>query len=886
MRSHWRNAVVLFASFLLTAAAIAGAPNGGILRVDDDAPPGGDGLTWDTAYRFLQDALANASGGGISEIRVAQGTYKPDEDEANPDGTGNRLATYQLINNVPLVGGFAGLSADNPDDQDADLYGTYLSGDLNGDGKTNDDNSEHVVTVSGAGGTYVIRGMRIVRGLANGSVRRGAGIRTGNSNLVLQECLLADNIAFEGGGLSSVGGNISLIGCTTSSNRTVQLGGGLYLVNSDVEIVDCLFEKNLPTQGSVPGGGIYALDSDLLLNASSFVNNEAESGGGIYFDGDTSTLSVTGCEFMNNSCQNGSGGAMYHWSGDATVIDSTFNGNQCGQNGGSIYQHHDGVLSVTGSTFTNHACSDSGGAIFTSQLSNATITNSDFTNNASGEGQSDGGGAISLASGVIEGCSFIDNNSRSGGGIEFDSSVGFGTLSNCVFSGNQANRGGGIFIAGGSFGPYLVTGCTIESNSGQFNLFGAGIFIENQNSFTTIVNSYIRGNAAILRGGALLAEGGILNIVNCEVSANRSILEEGGGILLLGTEAFLINTTIVDNHALAGIGGGLAFFPGSEGSVKVANSILWANSDTEGDGESAQIRIEGGPAVVDYSCIQGLTGSLGGVGNIAENPLFVDPSDDDYRLSPDSPVIDAADNTAVPEGVVTDLDGNPRFVDDPNTRDTGNGDPPIVDMGAYEFQGTGIIEASLDIKPGACPNSFNRNSHGMLPAAILGSDDFDAAQIDIASITLLRADGIGGSVAPNEGPLGPHSVLDDVGTPFGGEPCDCHALGGDGLIDLVMHFSSTELVEALELNDLPADAQVPLIVTGELIDGSPFTATDCIRLVPIGDMNGDGDVGSLDLIILLDSFGSCAECVDCPMDLDGDCTIGAGDLLVLLANWG
>ena len=35
---------------------------------------------------------------------------------------------------------------------------------------------------------------------------------------------------------------------------------------------------------------------------------------------------------------------------------------------------------------------------------------------------------------------------------------------------------------------------------------------------------------------------------------------------------------------------------------------------------------------------------------------------------------------------MTDLDGNPRFVDDPNADDTGFGDPPIVDMGAYEFR--------------------------------------------------------------------------------------------------------------------------------------------------------------------------------------------------------
>ena len=33
-----------------------------------------------------------------------------------------------------------------------------------------------------------------------------------------------------------------------------------------------------------------------------------------------------------------------------------------------------------------------------------------------------------------------------------------------------------------------------------------------------------------------------------------------------------------------------------------------------------------------------------------------------------------------------DLATNPRFINDPDTRDTGNGDPPIVDMGAYEFQ--------------------------------------------------------------------------------------------------------------------------------------------------------------------------------------------------------
>lgn len=47
---------------------------------------------------------------------------------------------------------------------------------------------------------------------------------------------------------------------------------------------------------------------------------------------------------------------------------------------------------------------------------------------------------------------------------------------------------------------------------------------------------------------------------------------------------------------------------------------------------------------------------------------------------------DAGINSAVPGSVTTDLDGNPRFVDDAGVADSGSGDPPRVDMGAYERQ--------------------------------------------------------------------------------------------------------------------------------------------------------------------------------------------------------
>lgn len=50
------RAIIIAALFVTTCAADS-AHGGAILHVDDDAPPGGDGATWRTAFTHLQDAL-------------------------------------------------------------------------------------------------------------------------------------------------------------------------------------------------------------------------------------------------------------------------------------------------------------------------------------------------------------------------------------------------------------------------------------------------------------------------------------------------------------------------------------------------------------------------------------------------------------------------------------------------------------------------------------------------------------------------------------------------------------------------------------------------------------------------------------------------------------
>jgi hypothetical protein len=168
------------------------------------------------------------------------------------------------------------------------------------------------------------------------------------------------------------------------------------------------------------------------------------------------------------------------------------------------------------------------------------------------------------------------------------------------------------------------------------------------------------------------------------------------------------------------------------------------------------------------------------------------------------------------------------------------------------FQGYGTtcetapppICADVDIKPGSCPNSFNRGSNGVLPVALVGTMDFDVMDVDISTLRISRLDGMGGEVAPHEGPPGPHTVYSDVATPFDNDGCECQEMTGDGIMDISMKFDTPDVVAGLEMGDLDPGSLVPLLITGNLMDGTAFAGMDCVRLVPPGSPPGALEITS------------------------------------------
>jgi len=449
-----------------------------------------------------------------------------------------------------------------------------------------------------------------------------------------------------------------------------------------------------------------------------------------------------------------------------------------------------------------------------------------------------------------------DSGPTEGGGVQITGSGA--ALRQCIITDCQAVAGGGVYASAAA----QISDCRIEGNfassSGAGAFFDAAlsdvvrcVFLQNDSngsgggasiSSTTVdfVNCRFLGNSSASHGGGIFVfASSTADVAGAEFSGN-SAAGEGGGIMFDAGNGTLLDCSFSGNTATGGSLGGAVRASG--GNVAIRNGIAWGNS-------TPQFSVSGGTFVVTFSDVEG---GFAGTGNIDADPLFSDADgadntvgteDDDLTLQQNSPAIDAGDNTVVPldtfdldgdsntaEPLPIDLAGDPRFHDDTGVPDTGNGTAPIVDMGAYEFQGTSIPPppGTGDFPwDGQTEISTTDNSpEGVVHADLDSDGDIDVIVAAHGSVNrVVWFENLGGE------PLNFTRRVIDASLSFAVHVAVAD-LNRDGFLDVIAAGSVADEVRWYE-NDGGAPPTFTQRVVASGVDGP--------RSVAVGDLDQDGD---------------------------------------------
>ena len=485
-------------------------------------------------------------------------------------------------------------------------------------------------------------------------------------------------------------------------------GGAIYCKNSSIIIQNNYLGNNeAEVDFSGYGGAIYCSNSSSIIKNNSIRNNTAGNeegfGGGICCV-DTSYVTIENniIEYNNAGIEFfGYGGGIYSSTSNLFIINNTIENNTAGFEeggmgiGGGIYCSNYTDIQLNEIRFNSAKGSPGKGAGIYCDGTTNIISNTIESNNINGYdpmmySMEAYGGGIWCDGDVLIEDNNIQNNIISmyhdvwGGGIYFSDYSGTCTIRNNTITGNQvygeaimdifsSAHGGGIYCEGSTDiqNNQIINNSASAMSDGMddvsANAYGGGIYLSNVTNFSY---NLISGNTAsahamgIMNSTAIAHGGGVYcgtvdminnTITENSVSASANVMEDCSMFIEqweceMSPECYWdpvleiclsLNPPIED-----ALGGGVY----CNSSSTILNSILWSNSPDE---------IYSSPTAT-YSDIQG---GWSGTGNIDADPLFVDPLNNDFHLTLNSPCIDAGN----PDSQYNDPDG---------TRN---------DMGAYYF---------------------------------------------------------------------------------------------------------------------------------------------------------------------------------------------------------
>lgn len=183
--------------------------------------------------------------------------------------------------------------------------------------------SEQTWGSDGYGGGIWADGSNITISLNNSSIRGCYAYNDGGGVYCFKEAFrlnmknshIDQNYAGDSGGgvkigkhTSKTGNKTAIIGDGTSTisfNTSAVSGGGLHVLANSARVEDLVISNNKAEKNN--GGGLVAVGEDMSLSGLTIKDNQASTGGGIWFACDMGS-SISSCTITNNTAQNNGGG--------------------------------------------------------------------------------------------------------------------------------------------------------------------------------------------------------------------------------------------------------------------------------------------------------------------------------------------------------------------------------------------------------------------------------------------------------------------------------------------------------------------------------------------------------------------------------------------------
>lgn len=370
------------------------------------------------------------------------------------------------------------------------------------------------------------------------------------ARLQLNSVEVNGGVASQGAGIYAYESELVLDNTVISGNTATNQGGGIYAYSqSSVTVRN---GSTVTLNNASIGGGVHVyFYSELTLENSTFSQNTAQSFGAISIQGSDAAVSLINVTIENNTATVGGGGGLGIVGEDLgagnltslVIQGSTFTGNHASDdNGGAAYVQYM-ATEIINTTFSNNFANVGGGALYLKGSdSSLTLMSSTFNSNST-DLHSGSGGAICLGGTVanIIDTNFDANSAYYGGGV-FSTDGSVVSFDGGIIQNNTANNAGGG-IRHESNGLLTLTNITVESND-SLSTNGGGI---NAIAGSLVVNnSTISNNMANGSGGGIYHSGANLSLYVSTISGNSANVE-GAGLFLIGTSNGIVNSTIYAN---------------------------------------------------------------------------------------------------------------------------------------------------------------------------------------------------------------------------------------------------------------------------------------------------------------------------------------------------